>query len=140
MAIAHALLRGLGSGPDSGKKGFTADALAAMTAHPWPGNVRELENKLKSAVFIADGPMITAADLGLSAQDTPGLALNLKEVRARAERQAVLQALQATENNLSRAADLLGVTRPTLYDLLQRLSIDVPNRELSEPAPVPPEV
>jgi two-component system NtrC family response regulator len=140
VAIAHALLRGLGSGADSAKKGFTADALAAMTAHPWPGNVRELENKLKSAVFIADGPMINAADLGLSAQDTPGLALNLKEVRARAERQAVLQALQATESNLSRAADLLGVTRPTLYDLLQRLSIDVPNREPSEPAPVPPEV
>jgi two-component system, NtrC family, response regulator len=140
VAIAHALLRGLGSGSDTGKKGFTADALAAMTAHPWPGNVRELENKLKSAVFIADGPMINAADLGLAAQDAPGQALNLKEVRARAERQAVLQALQATDSNLSRAADLLGVTRPTLYDLLQRLSIDVPNREPSEPAAVPPEV
>jgi two-component system, NtrC family, response regulator len=140
VAIAHALLRGLGSGSDTGKKGFTADALAALTAHPWPGNVREVENKLKSAVFIADGPMITAADLGLSVQDGPSLALNLKEVRARAERQAVLQALQATDSNLSRAADLLGVTRPTLYDLLQRLSIDVPNRESSEPAPVPPEV
>jgi two-component system NtrC family response regulator len=140
VAIAHALLRGLGSGADTGKRGFTADALAAMTAHPWPGNVRELENKLKSAVFIADSPMITAADLGLSVQDTPGLALNLKEVRARAERQAVLQALQATDSNLSRAADLLGITRPTLYDLLQRLSIDVPNREPSEPASVPPGV
>jgi two-component system, NtrC family, response regulator len=140
VAIAHALLRGLGSGSDTGKKGFTADALAALTAHPWPGNVREVENKLKSAVFIADGPIITAADLGLSVQDGPSLALNLKEVRARAERQAVLQALQATDSNLSRAADLLGVTRPTLYDLLQRLSIDVPNRESSEPAPVPPEV
>jgi len=84
--------------------------------------------------------MITAADLGLAAQEAPAQALNLKEVRARAERQAVLQALQATDGNLSRAAELLGVTRPTLYDLLQRLSVEVPNREPAEAVPAPPEV
>jgi two-component system NtrC family response regulator len=104
-------------------RGFATDAVAAMESYGWPGNVRELENKIKTAVVMAEGSVLTAADLGLRAGGDGGLLLNLREVRVRAERQAVRQALGASDGNISKAADLLGVTRPTLYDLLERLGL-----------------
>jgi two-component system NtrC family response regulator len=104
-------------------RGFAPDALAAIEDHAWPGNVRELENKVKTAVIMAEGNMITAADLGLAAGQGEGLQLNLREVRARAERQAVQQAMALANGNVSRAAELLGITRPTLYDLLEKTGL-----------------
>jgi len=102
-------------------RGFATDALAAIEGYSWPGNVRELENKVKTAVVMAEGSVITASDLGL--KEGVEIQLNLRDVRARAERQAVQQALALSGGNISRAADLLGITRPTLYDLMNKLDL-----------------
>ncbi|PPQ38465.1 PEP-CTERM-box response regulator transcription factor [Rhodopila globiformis] len=99
-------------------RGFTERATAAMTVHEWPGNVRELENRLKRAVVMADGRLIDAADLELAADDDlPDL--DLRAARLRAEREVISAALARSNNTLSVAAKLLGVSRPTLYGLLE---------------------
>jgi two-component system, NtrC family, response regulator len=103
--------------------GFSDDANAAIEAYNWPGNVRELENKIKSAVIMADGKQVTAADLGLSSVDAESESLNLREVRQRAESKAIRVALMKNFGNISRTAEQLGVTRPTLYDLLNRYGL-----------------
>jgi two-component system NtrC family response regulator len=120
IVLAHALLRRFASPTGQSKRGFSDDALASLQSYSWPGNVRELENKVKSAMIVAEGPFVTAADLGLATAEGGPCILNLKEVRARAERQAVIQALQTTAGNIARASELLGITRPTLYDLIER--------------------
>lgn len=100
-------------------KGFAADALAAIDAWGWPGNVRELENRVKRAVIMADGTRITAADLDLETADDGALPINLKAARESADRKAIRHALARTEGNISGTARLLGVSRPTLYDLMK---------------------
>ena len=114
---------------DQGKKlkGFTKDALTAIDAHNWPGNVRELKNRIKRAVIMADGKQITAADLELkAASDAVEVnSFNLREVREVAERKVITKALNHTNGKVSPAAELLGVSRPTLYDLMQKLNINV---------------
>jgi len=100
-------------------RGFTDEALAALAAHAWPGNVRELENRLKRAIIMAEGKRITAADLELEGASDEAPDLNLKEVRERAEREALTRALAQVDGNVSQAAKLLGVSRPTLYDLMR---------------------
>ena len=102
-----------------------ADALDAIESHRWPGNVREMENVIKRAVIMADGPVIQTRDLGLTAGDESSEveALNLREARDSAERREVARALARANGNLSKAADLLGVSRPTLYDLLNRFGL-----------------
>jgi len=105
-------------------KGFSDDAQDAIDTYPWPGNVREMENRIKAAVILADGKYVTAEDLGLSSSASPPT-LNLRAVRQHAETRAIRQALIRTGGNISRAADLLGITRPTLYDLLQKYAIDL---------------
>ena len=101
------------------------DAVAAIEQYPWPGNVRELENRVNAAAIMAEGKMVTAVDLSLQAPPAAGEAeiLPLREVRQRAEIAAVQRALAITGGNISKAAELLGVTRPTLYDLMERTSI-----------------
>ena len=121
--LAHAMLRKFGAAHGRPRRGFTDAAIAALESYPWPGNVRELENKVKTALIMGDGPLITPADLGLDEASGGGLLLNLREVRARAERQAITQALAIADNNISRAAELLGMTRPTLYDLMERYAL-----------------
>ncbi|MCW3796713.1 PEP-CTERM-box response regulator transcription factor [Sphingomonas sp. BN140010] len=100
------------------------DAVAAIEAHGWPGNVRELENRIKRAVIMAEGKALTAADLDLR---LPGgaepAAINLRAAREAADRRAIRQALARTENNISGAAKLLGISRPTLYDLLKQYQL-----------------
>jgi len=105
-------------------RGLAPDAVRAIQTHRWPGNVRELENRIKGAVIMADGAVVTASDLGLEAPGDDPEYLNLRMARQRAETQAVRQALSIARGNLSRASELLGVTRPTLYDLLQKHQID----------------
>jgi len=105
-------------------KGFAPDAIRAIQAHRWPGNVRELENRIKGAVIMADSAVVSASDLGLSDPGDNPEYLNLRAARQRAEVQAVRQALAVARANLSQAAQLLGVTRPTLYDLLAKYRID----------------
>ena len=101
--------------------GLAPDAVAAIDAHGWPGNVRELENRIKRAVIMADGKQVAAADLDLkgSAEEEPA-AINLRAAREAADRRAIHQALVRTEHNISGAAKLLGISRPTLYDLIKQ--------------------
>ncbi|MBT9590420.1 MAG: AAA family ATPase, partial [Thiobacillus sp.] len=101
-------------------RGFTADALRALDAHDWPGNVREMENLIKRATIMADGNQISAADLGLKAGEGAPPLLNLRQARENAERQAISQALAKSDGNIAQAAELLGITRPTLYDLMAK--------------------
>jgi two-component system NtrC family response regulator len=100
--------------------GFSDDALEAIDAHAWPGNVRELQNRMKRAVIMAEGKRITAADLELQHVAGEPEPLNLKEVRERAETEALRRALAQTKGNISRTAKLLGISRPTLYDLMRQ--------------------
>ncbi|MCP8686805.1 PEP-CTERM-box response regulator transcription factor [Marinobacterium sedimentorum] len=105
-------------------KGFSEEACQAVEEYSWPGNVRQLENRVKRAVIMADGSQVTASDLGLSlgkAQDI--WPLNLKQVRDIEEKRAIVRALGFTDNNISRASELLGITRPTLYALLEKHAI-----------------
>jgi two-component system NtrC family response regulator len=102
---------------------LSPDAVAAVDAYAWPGNVRELENRLKRAVIMADGKSIGAEDLdlrGTRCSEDSELALNLRAARETADRRAIRVALSRTENNISGAAKLLGISRPTLYDLLKQ--------------------
>ena len=101
-------------------RGFGTDALTSIKDHPWPGNVRELENRVKRAVVMSEGPLISAAELGLSAPGKEPQSLAISDARARAEKEVVQLALAQAGSNLSKAAKLLGVSRPTLYDLMQR--------------------
>jgi two-component system NtrC family response regulator len=104
-------------------QGFTPDAIAAMADWHWPGNVRELENRLKRAVIMAEGSRIDASDLDLvnMADET---ALTLKAAREAADRQAIRRALARSDGNMSQAAKLLGISRPTLYDLVKQYGLD----------------
>ena len=104
-------------------KGIAPDALAAIDAWGWPGNVRELENRMKRAVIMADGKMVTAADLDLDAADEESDVINLKAVRETADRRAIRRALARADGNISNTAKLLGISRPTLYDLLKSYDI-----------------
>jgi two-component system NtrC family response regulator len=119
--LAHALARRIAEEQRRGSVTLLPDAIAAIEAHAWPGNVRELENVIKRAVIIVDGNTIGAADLGLS--DAEMESLNLREVRETAERNAVVRALGRVNGNLTRAAEMLGVSRPTLYDLMHRFGL-----------------
>ncbi|TRW14118.1 PEP-CTERM-box response regulator transcription factor [Glacieibacterium frigidum] len=105
-------------------KGFTPAAIAAMTDWHWPGNVRELENRLKRAVIMAEGIRLDAADLDLGGKEDGAAALNLKTAREQADRRAIRLAMARTEGNISSTAKLLGVSRPTLYDLLKQYGLE----------------
>jgi two-component system NtrC family response regulator len=102
---------------------FSSDAIAAMEAYDWPGNVRELESRIKRGVIMADGNQISAEDLQLTEAETEPMPLNLKEVREEAERRAIIRAMNHCNQNISDAANVLGITRPTLYNLLERLGL-----------------
>lgn len=105
-------------------KGFAADALAALDAWNWPGNVRELENRVKRGVIMADGKYITAADLDLmSSEQMADNVLNLKGAREAADRIAIRRAIARSQGNIAGAARILGISRPTLYDLLKNYDI-----------------
>lgn len=99
---------------------FSQEALAAIESHPWPGNVREMENCIKRAVIMADGPLISAEDLGLQASTTLAEPINLRQIRDKAECDALMKALARVDGNVVKAAELLGVSRPTIYDLMNR--------------------
>ncbi len=105
-------------------KGIAPDALAAIDAWRWPGNVRELENRMKRAVIMAEGKMLTATDLDLDAGAADDVT-NLRAVRETADRRAIARALARADGNISNTAKLLGISRPTLYDLLKSYDISV---------------
>lgn len=107
-------------------KSFSDNAIQAMLAHRWPGNIRELQNKLKSAVIMAEGAVVQAEDLGLMSPrgDNEIETLNLREVREQAESRAIRRAYQTADKNMSKTAELLGVTRPTLYSLIEKYHME----------------
>src|SRR5438045_2560581 len=124
LLLAQFILQQLSERFGKPTRGLAPDAIRAIQAYRWPGNVRELENRIKGAVIMAEGAVVTASDLGLEDPGDDPEYLNLRTARQRAEAQAVRQALAVARGNLSRAAELLGVTRPTLYDLLGKHGID----------------
>ncbi|ELX08770.1 acetoacetate metabolism regulatory protein AtoC [Janthinobacterium sp. HH01] len=97
---------------------FSPEALAAIEAYPWPGNVREMENCIRRAVIMADGPQISPLDLGLPDSVEGEASVNLRQAREAAEYKVMVQALARVDGNIVKAAELLGVSRPTLYDLM----------------------
>ena len=97
-----------------------------MNCHPWPGNVRELQNRVKRAVIMSDGKRLSPADLELDSLVTPTPVLSLKEARERLEREMVGQSLRRHAGKITAAAVELGVSRPTLYELIDRLGIAKP--------------
>jgi two-component system NtrC family response regulator len=128
IVLAHHLLTKFAMQQGRHLKGFSQDGQEAIEFYAWPGNVREMENKIKAAVIMAEGKFLTAADLGIAVEGPPPT-LNLRAVRQRAESQAIRDALLRTSGNVSRAAEILGITRPTLYDLLQKYEIRQPSEE-----------
>jgi two-component system NtrC family response regulator len=108
-------------------KSFSEDALSAIKAHKWPGNIRELQNKVKSSVIMTTGTQVTAIDLGFFENQDKSfeLSLNLRTVREQAESIAIQKAYAISEGNMSKAADLLGVTRPTLYSLIEKYELKI---------------
>ena len=129
IIIAKALLHKFNKEYHSQIHGFTDNAIQAMLLHSWPGNIRELQNKLKSAVILADNKLIDAADLGLNGNNHNKLD-TLRKVRELAETQAIRHAYAVANTNLSKTADLLGITRPTLYALIDKYRLhDLRNTE-----------
>ena len=119
VLLANAMLRRFEQSAGRGRMAFGPDALDAIESHQWPGNVRELENCVKRASIMAEGGLITAVDLGLRA-DGGEVDLSLRQVREDAERRAITRAMARVDGNVTLAAELLGVSRPTLYMLLNR--------------------
>ncbi|MCU7844957.1 MAG: PEP-CTERM-box response regulator transcription factor [Candidatus Thiodiazotropha sp. (ex Monitilora ramsayi)] len=103
--------------------GFTNEALRSIEEYDWPGNVRELENRIKRAVIMTEGQVVTLDALQLNTESKNTMPLNLREVREKAEASAVLRAMNYVGGNVSRAAELLGVSRPTLYDLVNKYGL-----------------
>ena len=122
--LAKAFLARFAKEMNPAVKGFSADALAVIDAWHWPGNVRELENRVKRAVIMSDGKMVGASDLDLAESDGEAAqALNLKGAREVADRKVIRHALARSEGNISSTAKLLGISRPTLYDLLKQYDL-----------------
>ena len=121
--LAHGFVRKFAAEQRRGTMTLLPDAVEAIDGYAWPGNVRELENVVKRAVIMADTDNITAQDIGLGVTNGDTTALNLRHVREQAEKNAVLRVLGRVNGNLSKAAELLGVSRPTLYDLMHRFGL-----------------
>ncbi len=125
IAIATCLLQRFSNLHNKRISKFSKEAAQAIEAYPWPGNIRELENKIKRAVIMAPGTTIELADLEMAPPMDDAMPLNLQEVRENAETAAIKRALQYANNNISAAAKLLGVTRPTLYTLINKYAIGI---------------
>ena len=123
--LAHAFVRRFAHEQNRGSMHLSEDAVRAIEAHPWPGNIRELENCIKRATIMADGNQITLDEIGLApapAEDAT-VSLDLRSIRDEAEKRAIIAALGRVNGNIVKAAELLGVSRPTLYDLMHRLGL-----------------
>lgn len=121
--LAHVFVQRFASQQGRGSISLTEDAIEAIESYDWPGNVRELENCVKRAVIMSEGSRISASDIGLEVGNSEGEELNLRQVRDGAERRAVVRVLGRVNGNIARAAEILGVSRPTLYDLMHRFGL-----------------
>ncbi len=123
VLLAHHFLARFSRENGRSFKGFMPDAIAALSDWHWPGNVRELENRLKRAVIMAEGSRLTATDLDLGGPQDEA-AMSLKAVREAADRVAIRRVLARSDNNMSNAAKILGISRPTLYDLIKQYGLE----------------
>ena len=123
LLLAKSFLNQWNKEYSSSAKCFSAGAIAAMAAYDWPGNVRELESRVKRGVIMADGSQISAEGLELASTKEEPILETLKVIRDKADYTAVLQAMSHTNQNITEAANVLGITRPTLYKLLERMGI-----------------
>ena len=121
--LAHALVRRFADEYKRGNLGLREDATRAIEKHSWPGNVRELENCIKRAVIMAEGNQITLDDIGLVSAEDDDSELDLRQARDDAERRVIIRALARVDGNVLRASEILGVSRPTLYDLMHRYGL-----------------
>jgi two-component system NtrC family response regulator len=121
--VARDVLRRYGAEHRKGRLSFTPDALRALHLHPWPGNVRELQNRVQRAVIMADGKRVTAADLELAGVLVDAPPQTLKEAREGVERELIQEALRRHRGRITAAAVELGISRPTLYELMEKLGI-----------------
>ena len=123
--LSHSFVRRFAQEQNRGSLSLSEDAVRAIEAHAWPGNIRELENCIKRAVIMVDGNQITADDIGLSApaSSDDDNAFDLRAIRDKAEKNAIIAAMGRVNGNIVKAAELLGVSRPTLYDLMHRLGL-----------------
>ncbi len=123
LLLAKAFLERFSKEYNQQINGFDKNAILAIEHYDWPGNVREIESRIKRAVIMADNPLITVEDLELAAPEDEAMPLNLKQVRSEAERKAILRALNHSDANISETAKILGITRPTLYSLMEKYDI-----------------
>ncbi len=132
LLLAHSLLQRQAAASGKDRLDFSRDALNAIRGHPWPGNVREMENRIKRAVIMASGHHVTAADLELAGGRSASFK-TLKEAREAIEREMVEEALRRHKGKISRAADDLGISRPTLYEMMEKLNLDRTGHEAAAP-------
>ena len=127
LILAQFFLQRYAAEYKSNVKSFSDDALSAIKVHQWPGNIRELQNKVKSSVIMATGKQVTAIDLGFFEHEDKNLelSLNLRKIREEAESLAIQKAFALVDGNMSKCAELLGVTRPTLYSLIDKYSLKI---------------
>lgn len=124
VLLAKAFLKRFAADMNPAVTGFGPDALTVIDAHDWPGNVRELENRVKRAVIMADGKLVSADDLDLGeTEEEAAEVLNLKSAREQSDRRVIRHALARSEGNISSTAKMLGISRPTLYDLLKQYDL-----------------
>lgn len=132
ILLARSFLDKIGKQNKKSLKGFTPDALRSIENYSWPGNVRELENKMKRAVVMADGSQVVVDDLDIAqspvVMEEEEMIVDLRQVREKAEKQAINRALTLRKGNLSQTAELLGISRPTLYDLMGKYSLKNNNK------------
>ena len=121
--LAHALLERFARDQRKAPRSFAQDAIEAIEAYDWPGNVREMENVIRRAVIMAEGGRVTSEDLGLEAGTNDTEPQGLREARDKAEQDAVIRAMGRCNGNIAQAAELLGITRPTLYNLLDKYGL-----------------
>jgi two-component system NtrC family response regulator len=126
VSLAHVFVERFRAEYGRGLATLSPDALDAIERHSWPGNVRELENCMRRAVIMSEGERITAADLGLARDQAHTPPPTLRAVREHAEREAVLKALARGNGNILQSAAQLGISRPTLYDLMHRFGLRDP--------------
>lgn len=123
VLIARTLLEKYSEQYGRSFRGFSSDAVHAMESYSWPGNVKELENKIKSAVVMSESSQISSDDLQINQEQLNEMPLNLRQVRELAESRAIQRAIVLSNTNISKASKLLGVTRPTLYSLMDKYGI-----------------
>jgi len=121
--LAKAFLARFANELGCGTKTFDQGALSAIESYDWPGNVRELESRIKRAAIMSEGSLVLAEDLELEVEGVKDMPLNLRQIREEAEREAIMRALSYANDNISEAAVLLGITRPTLYSMLEKYGL-----------------